>query len=174
MKKEKKCGHNVKCGCEDKSLTTQKDPCVVEEPCYSSECAEVICTSCVSNCESDFEYQVGSSVIKFKKGERLDVMMQKILIFSSNVSCLNSAAVGLKVYNVTRDSLVLAFEGFDNNSYTIKAVSSVEGFEQSVDVPQGLYQYKLINLIRDMEYKISVVSNTGCSSPIITVKTKEI
>ena len=174
MEKDKKCGHNVKCGCKDTSLSTQKDPCIEEELCVSAECEEVICQHCVSNCLHDMQYLVGGYNIEFKKGERADVSFQKILVALSAPPCIQSVAYGVKALNITKDSMYITWEG--NDSYEYKVVTlDQDDIQKEYSLQQGLYQIKLEGLLRNMTYKIKVVSiNNGCESVTISVKTKDI
>lgn len=166
---KKNCGHASKCGCKDSSLETQVNPCVPESDCYSDECYEVICDSCVTNCNADIKYSVGNNTFEVPKGQRIDVTIQKLLIFLSNPSCSVSAAVGLRAYKITTSSFSLTWEGSDDFVYAI-SITSEDGSEAQYLVTQGLYHYSLTNLLPGKEYYVKVLAGQ-CESVSIKVKT---
>lgn len=167
---KKNCGHNSNCGCKDTPLTTNDNPCT-ENTCIGDSCADVYCQQCISYCQDDMEFTVGSTLVSVDKGTRLDVVLQKLIVLIANPNCENSTALGLKAHNVTSNSMTLTWEGSDALTYKISVID-YNNNESQINITQGLYQYELLNLVSNKIYKIKIVTDvTLCESITIKVKT---
>jgi len=86
----KNCKHNVPCGCDDVGLTTPSVPCTTGTPeCPTPDpCPETFCAGCVVYC-GDSILDVGIT-----KGDRLDVILQRISLFLTNPGCITPIFTG--------------------------------------------------------------------------------
>lgn len=168
---KKNCGHRSKCGCEDVPMTTNNNPCTTND-CIGDKCVETYCQQCISYCQDDMEFIVGNEELSIKRGERLDVVLQKMMVFFSNPACAKSTAYGLKSHKIDCTSLTLTWEGDDSLSYSIVVENMDLGGSVTTSVPQGLYQYDLTNLTPDTNYRLSIITDsTTCESVRINIKT---
>lgn len=84
-----KCNHNVPCGCDDIGLTTQPSCNIGTPECPTPDpCPETFCAGCVVYC--------GDSIIDvgINKGDRLDVILQRISMFLTNPNCITPVFTG--------------------------------------------------------------------------------
>lgn len=84
-----KCNHNVPCGCDDVGLTTQAACATGTPECPSPDpCPETFCAGCVVYC-GDTIVDVG-----INKGDRMDVIMQRLALFLTNPACITPITSG--------------------------------------------------------------------------------
>jgi len=112
----KNCGHKVPCGCGDGSLSTQP-PCNASGTCAGEQCSELFCENCIAHCDDDIYVYAGATIgnIEVNKGDRWNVIVQRLLIASANGK-VPDAAVGLHVKSKTSSSVTLRF--FGNSAVT--------------------------------------------------------
>jgi hypothetical protein len=86
----KNCQHKVPCGCNDKPLVTNPLVCESGTPdCPAPEaCPETFCDICLVHCTDNIVD------VAFNKGDRYDVILQKIALFLTNPGCITPNTSG--------------------------------------------------------------------------------
>jgi len=112
-----KCNHSVPCGCDDVGLTTQAACNTGTPECPSPDpCPETFCAGCVVYCGD------GIVDIGINKGDRMDVIMQRLALFLTNQGCIAPVFTGA----ITTVSITTAGAGY-TPSITLPGVSLVGG-----------------------------------------------
>jgi hypothetical protein len=167
----KNCNHKVPCGCADSSLTTPP-PCNDTGNCAGEVCAESIGQKCVVYDNNSLLYAISGNDFEIKQGERLDEVIQRLLIFLNDPTCAESAPVGLFASLVTVDSITLQWTGSDP-AYTY-SIDYTDGIA-ALNTTSTTTSVSLTGLVPDTEYSITVTTvDTSCASVTIKVKTKSL
>jgi len=92
------CGNTKSspCACKDHALTT---PCsytdctdVNTKRGHPEHCAEIFCTDCLHRCRNDIQMSNSSGqTLVANQGDKLDVILQRLFIFTTNPSCYDSS-----------------------------------------------------------------------------------
>jgi len=163
----KQCGHTVPCGCGDKALTTAPS-CNEEGSCASSEeCAEKFSNCCIVHTGEDYEADFSGGSNKFfrvRKGERLDLIIQKLMTSWLEGDGAFKAAVGIKITNINPTGFTVTWEGLDSEVYTIDAEHQNPTSSNLEVIPQGVYTYKYDYLISGDTYRITITTAGGVKS----------
>ena len=168
---KKNCGHKKDCGCEDLPLTTPKACTNSESDC--EPCVETVCQECVRNCQNTKTFTVGDNEFDLKEGEPLDLTLEKMFVFLSNVECYDVTPYTIKAINVDCDALLIKWVGKPVINYVVVYENVKTKVSYSEVVSLGSIQHRLYNLSPGTEYKIKVKSGS-CESAEIIIKTKEL
>ena len=97
---------NLSCGCAD---TSQTMPCVYNDCSVkgAEQCEDIQCASCVSYCKDTFEASLGQNILQIANGERLDRILQRIVLFMSDANCINYG---------TSTCFIRSYYKYNNNS----------------------------------------------------------
>jgi len=160
-----KC-NKTECGCGDRFIDVSPNFSNNPESCpvNSEKCSELYDMACICyNGEDIVEFDI-------KKGDRLDVIMQKLLLIASNPGCATwgntsgtncEAPISLTVTNITDTTIDLMWSSVPSaTSYTIEyktATALSWNITPSVTVTSG----SLIGLLPDTIYDIRI--NAACS-----------
>jgi hypothetical protein len=171
------CKHKNPCGCNDSAQTTPP-PCNEAAPCTGEPCSEVFCQECISYCNDTFSIDLGgASPFTISQGDRLDYILQKLLIqLSGAANCINTAALALHSTLILEDQIDVEWIGSAADQYkvTYKDVSTGVSVD-SPDLAVGVSSYSIQGLVPASTYEILVTNLTdNCESVTITVKTKTI
>jgi len=167
----KNCGHTVPCGCADKALVTPP-PCDTSGECVGEPCSEIFCEECIAHCQETYQITIGGEIFTVTQGERLDDILQRLLIFMANPACAPTAAVGLGVLSKTSTTIKIAWTGSTTETYKI-AYSDGVNPAGSITVAVGLLSQEITGLIPDTTYTIGILTvSSGCNSVEMLVKTK--
>jgi hypothetical protein len=165
----KNCNHKVPCGCADSALTTPP-PCNDTGDCAGEICADSIGQKCVVYDNNSLLYAIAGNNFEIKQGERLDEIIQRLLIFLNDPTCAESAPVGVYGTVVTKDSITLQWTGSDPaHTYSIEYTDGVS----TLTTTSTTTSVSLTGLVPDTEYSITVTTvDTSCASVTIKIKTK--
>lgn len=165
----KNCGHKVPCGCGDQAFTTAPN-CDDTGSCAGESCAEVFCQECITNCQPDTEFSISGNLFQYAKGARLDEVLQKLLVFLDDPTCVETVAVGLRATHIGKDKISLAWAGSTANQYRVHWDDGVTPVDASA---AGLLAYEIINLVPETEYTVYIsTDNSACQSVTLKIKTK--
>jgi hypothetical protein len=157
----KKCKCDTKyCGCADKAITVSP-PCG-QDTLYCpapEQCPETFSAGCV--------VYTGDTIIdlNIEKGERMDVIMQKLALWITNPNCIDGidvcqAVVGLRSASISSSMIKIKWEpGYGAAAYTVewKLASSLTWDYSSVALtPSPNPEYLLTGLAANSEYYIRV------------------
>lgn len=167
----KNCNHKVPCGCADSALTTPP-PCNDTGNCAGEVCAESIGQKCVVYDNNSLVYSITGNDFEIQQGERLDEVIQRLLIFLNDPACAASAPVGVYASKVTVDSITLQWTGSDPAyTYSIDYTDGVSNFNTTSTTTT----VSLLTLVPNTEYSITITTvDTSCASVTIKVKTKSL
>jgi hypothetical protein len=163
----KNCGHNVPCGCGDKALTTPP-PCNVSGPCEGEACAELFDEQCIVH--TGPTYQITNSdgfVFTVEKGDRLDTILQGILVQLISTASVPEAATGVRITDITSTGFTIKWKGLDTTTYTIDAEQQSPIVNNPITVGLGVYTYTYINLISGETYNITITDGATQSVTFI-------
>ncbi len=173
----KTCGHNSECGCSDNSLTTPSS-CCDDASCSGETCAEVFNQECIqlpTKMSYDMDYWGG--VLTFDKGERLDSILQKILVYLQNYddTCEQTAPVGFRLTKIGKTAVSIVWaantEGTPTTNYQIEISDGTTPVTYDI---VGTFKYDITNLVADTEYTVKVTNtDLTCVSVTLTFKTKK-
>lgn len=174
-----KC-QSTRCGCGDtpKSISTSFSNC--PDPCESKEtCTEVFDMHCICYEGEDIvEYDV-------KKGDRLDEVMQKILLALSNSSCAGfgddttcQSPINLNVSNITTNSFQIEWDATPlATSYNVEYKdASLTTWTINPSVTAPTTSDTIIGLLPGRIYDVrinAICPSTTCYSLTIRITTAE-
>ena len=107
--------NNLACGCAD---TSQTMPCVYND-CRekgAEQCEEIMCAACVSYCADTFEASLGNTILQIANGERLDRILQRMVLFMTNAPCVDSAPQLVSLGAITSTTIVVEWSGVPANA----------------------------------------------------------
>lgn len=168
----KNCGHNFKCGCSDSALTTPIS-CPTGPDCEGETCPQVWDAHCI--------VYNGDEIVDLgiNPGDRLDVILQKLVLNSLNPGCVNplntcQSALNLRSTTVTNSSITIAWDTVGNGvSYQVEyKIAGAGSWTLNPIVIIG--QDVISGLLPDTDYNIRVNTVCGmgsCYSLTINVKT---
>lgn len=137
----KKCNGN--CGCEEEAITL---PEYTKDKKKPDACSEVFNTACIQHAQPEVSILIGESEFKIAQGERLDSVIQKLLIHLSDKEDADTVAYNFKVSSYTENSVTLVWEGTGSYSLTVDGdITDVTGvFTYTVDnLAQGEHTFYL-------------------------------
>jgi len=158
-----KCNPAKPCGCSDPAIT---NPCTYTDCSVGSErCVDVQCTECVSYCGTSFQVGTTGQVIKIETGERLDSIIQKlVLMLSSGVGACTADDVHHAPYNVyaaniTSNSAVILWNGESTLTTQIEVfVDSGAGYVSAGIVSPTVLQLAITGLVSATDHKVKLTS----------------
>jgi len=173
----KTCGHNSNCGCSDNSLKTPSS-CDCGSSCAGETCAEVFNQECIQlSTKMSYDMDYWGGVLTFEKGERLDSILQKILVYLQNYddTCEQTAPVGFRLTKIGKTTASIVWsantEGTPTTAYQIEWSDGVTPVTHDI---VGTFKYDIINLAADTEYTVKVTNtDLTCASVVLTFKTKK-
>tara|TARA_R110000803_G_scaffold47560_10_gene99150 strand:+ start:2472 stop:3044 length:573 start_codon:yes stop_codon:yes gene_type:complete len=160
---------SLPCGCADTSKTM---PCVYTD-CRTKgaeQCEDIQCAACVSYCADTFEASVGGNILQIGTGERLDRILQRIVLFTTNAGCVATAPQLVSLGDKTTTSIVVEWSGVPAGAtvtveYKLPAsggyTTAASGLSTSV------VAHTVTGLSAGTTYQFRVL-NASCSSVIIT------
>jgi len=163
----KNCNHKVPCGCGDSSLTTPP-PCNSLGDCLGELCQESVGQKCVVYDNHSFTYDVNGTEFNVNQGDRLDEIIQKILIYLNDPTCINTAPFGMYATLVLKDSITLVWEGSDIIGYNVTYTDGIA----PITVSTLTKSITISALVPDTEYSITVVGQSTPLCPSVTIKIK--
>ena len=173
-----KCNNKNRCGCGDTSIDMPNSFSNCPDPCLSKEtCTEVFDMACIC-------YQ-GEDIIEYniQKGDRLDEIMQKILLGLTNNGCATfgdttacQSPINLTIANLTSTTFDISWDTVPSaTSYVVEfkdASSSTWLLNPTVTAP--VISDTVIGLVANTVYDIRVnaICATGsCYSLNLRIKT---
>lgn len=162
----KDCGHKVPCGCGDQSLTTPP-PCNSSGDCAGEPCSELFNQQCIVYTGPNFNTIVGGEDFFVNTGDRLDAIIQKMMIGLTAVPAdVATAAYGLRFTNITSTGFTLTWEGDSLTAYRVQTNLLNPVTPGFVDLLAGTFTYTFSNLVSGGEYEIIIedLANTVYSS----------
>src|SRR5574344_382614 len=111
---------STNCGCSDRAYTTPP-PCNTAGECEGELCSELFCEECVTHCRTSSSY-LGFSI---NKNDRLDYILQKLVVKVLNSTSGVNTIYGLKVLNEYATSIQIAFEPIVDIHYRIHLETTV-------------------------------------------------
>ena len=164
--------NNLACGCADTSLTM---PCVYND-CRAKgaeQCEDIQCAACVSYCADTFEASLGSVVIQIAEGERLDRILQRLVLFMTDANCLSTAPQLVSLGTTTTTSIIVEWSGVPTGALVdvqYKFPSSSGWTTAASGLTTSTVAHTITNLTAATTYNFRVV-NGSCSSVIVTGST---
>jgi hypothetical protein len=157
------------CGCAGQALPSNT-PCNDQGYCEKEPCSELFCQECIAQCQPEMSIDLGTGdIFTIKPGDRLDEILQKILIAMVDPTIADVAPIGLRLLNKTETTIVLRWKAIAGKSYTI---NYTDGITPLTVVAGSVDRFTLFNLASDTEYVISVTNTTDvCDSVNIKIKT---
>lgn len=164
----KNCGHSVPCGCGDKALTTP--PSSTTGACAGEPCSEIFCQECVAQCQESYAMVIGGFNFNVAKGERLDEIVQRLLVALADPDGMEFAAVGLRLVATTDEGFTITWSGLDTETYTLYHKKGVEA-DVTQAVVAGVYKATVTGLLADTEYVVWLKTAGNFESVKMTIKT---
>jgi len=165
------CNH-LACGCAD---TSQTMPCTYTD-CRkggAESCDEIMCAACISYCHTTFEASFGNDILQIAKGERLDRILQRLVIFMTNSACVSTAPQVVSLGTITANSIVVEWSGVPAGS-TVDVefkIPTSGGWTTAVSgLTDSTTSHEITNLTANTAYQFRVV-NGSCSSVVLTGST---
>jgi hypothetical protein len=164
--------NNLACGCADSALT---NPCDYTD-CKKDNgetCDELICTNCVSYCNTTFQSTIGgggSNVFKVFKGERLDRILQKLVIYITNQTCIINSPQLVTLGQIMNTSVVVQWSGLPVTAVVdvqYKLESAALWITAATALPTTVTDYTITSLLPNTTYNFRVL-NGGCASVILS------
>lgn len=164
--------NNLACGCAD---TSQTMPCTYND-CRTKgaeQCEEIMCASCISYCADTFEASLGNTILQVAKGERLDRILQRFVLFMTNATCVDTAPQLISLGTITSTSVIVEWSGVPggatvNVEYKLPASNGWTTAASSLST--STVSHEITNLTANTMYQFRVV-NGSCSSVIVTGST---
>lgn len=162
-------GKQNDCGCGGSALVTGI-PCNQTEECAKEPCSEIFCEECLVHCQPEISISLGDGgIFVVKQGERLDSIIQRMMIQMANSDHLINAAVGLRLLNKTNTTITIGWNITAGATYTIEWVEGVNTYTDDIG---SVTQHQLINLIPNTTYSIKLICNEDdAESVVIKIKT---
>ena len=161
--------NNLACGCAD---TSQEMPCVYED-CRvkgAEQCEDIQCAACVSYCADTFEASLGGNILQIANGERLDRILQRLVLFMTNASCVATAPQLVSLGANTSTTMIVEWSGVPTGS-TVDVeykLPSSGGWTTAVSgLTSSTVAHTITNLTAGTTYQFRVI-NGSCSSVILT------
>lgn len=163
------CKKTVDCGCGGNPLMTGT-PCNETEECAKEPCSEVFCEECLAHCQPEISVSLGNGgSFIVKQGERLDSIIQRMMVQMANPNYLSKAAVGLRLLRKTNTTITLSWICATGATYTIEWAKGVNTYTEIIG---SVTQHQLINLIPNTEYFIKLICNEDdAESVVMKIKT---
>jgi len=165
------CNH-LACGCAD---TSQTMPCTYTD-CRkdgAESCDEVMCAACISYCAATFEASLGGEILQIAQGERLDRILQRIVLFMTNASCVATAPQLVSLGDITTTSVEVEWSGVPSTATVdvqYKIPTSGGWTTAASGLASSTTSHIITNLTANSAYQFRVV-NGSCSSVILTGST---
>lgn len=177
----KKCGHTKSspCACQDHGLTT---PCSYSDCTRKAEtetCEDIQCLECVSYCQDSFcVTNSANQIFCVNKGEKLDLVLQKLVLFVANPSCWNSNIAHLFTGAVTQTSIELFWQGIPSGTTAINVyfapVNGAYVLANASPLSGAANTFIVTGLTANTAYKFKVAATTAsatCDSVELYVNT---
>ncbi len=171
----KACGHSKPCGCSDQALTTQA-PCETGTlTCPTPDpCPETFRAGCV--------VYTGDTIVDLglKRGERLDVILQRLTLMITNPGCVSAgstclAVVGLLSSSITSTTVDLTWIPVSTAiNYTVE-YKLATALAWTITTPVTAPEAVLGGLTPDTDYHIrinAICAAGSCYSVTIQIKTQ--
>jgi len=164
--------NNLACGCAD---TSQTMPCVYND-CRekgAEQCEEIMCAACVSYCADTFEASLGNTILQVANGERLDRILQRMVLFMTNASCVDSAPQLVSLGTITATTIIVEWSGVPANATVnveYKLPQSGGWTTAASNLNTSTTSHEITGLVANTIYQFRVI-NGGCSSVIVTGST---
>ena len=160
---------NLSCGCAD---TSQTMPCVYNDCSVkgAEQCEDIQCASCVSYCKDTFEASLGQNILQIANGERLDRILQRIVLFMSDANCITTAPQLVSLGVTTSTTIIVEWSGVPSGSTVsveYKLPSSGGWTQAATGLTSSTVAHTITNLTAGTTYQFRVV-NGSCSSVIVT------
>ena len=164
--------NNLACGCAD---TSQTMPCVYND-CRekgAEQCEEIMCAACISYCADTFEASLGNTILQVANGERLDRILQRLVLFMTNASCVDTAPQLVSLGAITSTSIIVEWSGVPGGATVdveYKLPQSGGWTTAATALTTSTTSHEITNLTSNTAYQFRVV-NGSCSSVIVTGST---
>lgn len=154
------CTNNKKnCGCASKGYTTDYS-CVEPPVCQKEPCSEIFSTQCIVNTEK-VSVVINDTIVTIEQNERLDSIIQKILLCIANPTRANAPKV--RVRAIASSSITIGWSGKPNGAYTVSR--ETDGIV-TTEIVENLLEYTFINLSPATEYTIKVKENISSAESV--------
>ena len=163
---------NLPCGCAD---TSQTMPCVYND-CRAKgaeKCEDLMCASCISYCADTFEASLGNTILQIASGDRLDRILQRMVLFITNASCVDSAPQLVSLGTITSTAVIVEWSGVPNAATVdveYKLPSSGGWTTAASSLNTSTVSHEVTGLVANTMYQFRVM-NGSCSSVIVTGST---
>ena len=160
---------NLACGCAD---TSQTMPCTYTD-CRkdgAESCEEVMCAACLSYCAATFEASLGNTILQVANGERLDRILQRLVLFITNSTCVATAPQLVSLGTITSTSVEVEWSGVPSTATVdveYKKPTSGGWTTAATGLTTSTTAHTITNLTANTVYQFRVV-NGACSSVIVT------
>ena len=167
-----KCKSN--CGCSDNSVPM---PCTYTDCGVGNErCSDIQCAECVSYCGTTFQVVTDSGNFKVEKGERLDSIIQKLVLATikgfpgCSADNVHHAPYNLYAETIGSTSVNIVWNGESSETAGIDVqydtLISPSGWVTANTVPVApeVFKFEIKELAPSTNYKIKLVSTDGSST----------
>ena len=162
------CNQNKPCGCKEQPLTTAP-PCDNTGACEKEPCSEMFCEECIVHCQPAMSIAVGNNTLSIPQGARLDEVIQRMLLFMADPTCVDTAPKAIRIIHKTSTSIRLRWIGPADGAY---AINITDGITPNVINTVASTDWTISNLVPGTEYTIYIENtNVSCSSVVLTVTT---
>ena len=158
------CGHKSPCGCKEKAITIE----TTEPTSCKEKCSEVFLDSCILHNQPDMTVTINGNSFTIKRGERLEQIIQNLVLFLSSGTDYSTAAKEFRIDSYTDSSIEFSWEKQDGYTYSI---SINDGTEEVLQEVGAVDRYEIINLQEDIDYEFYVLNNET-NTKSVTLKFK--
>lgn len=164
------CG-NKPCGCAEEALTTGS-PCNNTGDCEKEPCSELFCEECIIHCQPEISVPLpNNEIFTIAQGARWDEIIQRLMILSSNPSCINDAPVGLRLMCKTTTSIRIQWVPSTTCPTEYEVSWTKSNTQTNIGTTENT-EFEIINLTPNTEYAITVTDKvSGCSSVTMKILT---
>jgi len=176
-----KCGYTKSspCACQDHGLTTPCSYTDCTRKANTETCEDIQCIECVSYCQDSFcVTNSANQTFCVNKGEKFDLILQKLVMFIATPACWNSNIAHLFKNTVTNNSVELMWQGIPTGTTAIKVyyatTSGAYTLATATPLSAATSSYVVTGLSPNTAYKFKVAATTGsatCDSVELYVNT---
>ena len=165
------CGNTKSspCACRDHAMTT---PCAYNNCDTNSTtelCEDLQCAECVSYCQDNFcVTNAACNTLCVNKGDRLDLILQKMALFVKDPTCWQSNIAHLWADTVTNSTVKLMWTGVPTavTAINVYYATAAGTYILATTTPLGasITEYELTGLNPNTAYKFKVAATTSTAT----------
>lgn len=158
------------CACKDHGLVTPCSYTNCQRKNQTETCEDIQCSACVGWCQNSFcVTNAANQTFCVNKGEKLDFILQKLVLFVANPGCWNSNIAHLFVDTVTNNSIKLMWDGIPTgttaiNVYYATTAGAYVLANTTGPLSAGTTEFDVTGLSSNTAYKFKVAATTGSAT----------